>query len=335
MSTLKIKKMGLAIMQISFLVLFVTLLLPSLSNQPKEGLENNSLIQEIPAESKVEIDALGKRVMGMDICFSPRITPSVRKVITDYTTFGKLGTARIIGRSATYFPIFNRYLEELDLPSDLKYLAVVESKLKVEANSPVGAKGLWQFMPTTASIYGLEINDDVDQRLDPFLSTEAALTYLKELHGRFDDWGLAIAAYNCGPGRLNKAIRSSGIDVKVDFWDIKQYLPKETQAYVQTFIGLQYVMEHYPLHNLKPKYPSAELADIEPVVLTESYTFDQIAAESGVDVSIIEELNPTYLTGYIPANENGYVVALPKSANSLYDAGTFAYSKFVNQSPTL
>jgi len=180
-----------------------------------------------PFKSKKEIKE--NLTEGLQNMFEVRINKNVKKYINSYLVRGKSSTQRIIGNSSIYFPIFEEYLAAHNLPDELKYLSIVESHLNPNAISPAGAVGLWQFMAPTARKMGLVIDDYVDERKDIYRSTDAALKYLQELHARYQDWGLAIAAYNCGPGRVDKELRKSNGN---SFWDIRSSLPKETQHYL-------------------------------------------------------------------------------------------------------
>ncbi|MEO1437266.1 MAG: lytic transglycosylase domain-containing protein, partial [Bacteroidota bacterium] len=190
-----------------------------------------------------------RRIEGLsgDIEFSYNKT--VRRHIQNYLRYAPHLTERLIGKTTIYFPVFEEALEASGLPTDLKYLSVVESKLEPDVISPVGAGGLWQFMPGTAREKGLTINQLVDERFDAHRSTEAAIAYLKELNELYNDWILAIAAYNCGPGRVNKAIRRAN---SKNFWKLYPHLPKETRSYVPAFISVAYLMNYYSLHGLNP-----------------------------------------------------------------------------------
>lgn len=321
MQTTKIKSTGVVLMQGAFSFIFFLLLFPV--NQRQAVRENNIPVTAKPAlevnapKPKSEVE---KRLLNMEMSVEPRYTPTVKKLINDYLVYGKKGTERIIGRSTIFFPTINQFLKEQDLPLDLKYLAVVESKLKIDASSPAGALGLWQFISSTGELYGLEINDTVDQRLDVEAASKAALAYLKELHAMFGDWGLAMAAYNCGPNRVKKAIEESGIDITPNFWDVKPFLPKETQGYVQSFIAVQYVMKNYLLHNIRPKYPASAMAQFETIQVLRETSFEEIAAEYGISSTLIASLNPCYSTGVVPFSERGYAVVVPKEAFLAYEA---------------
>lgn len=245
---------------------------------------------------------------GIHDMFEVRVNKNVKKYINSYLVRGKSSTQRIIGNSTIYFPIFEEYLEAHNLPNELKYLSVIESHLNPNAISPTGAVGLWQFMAPTARQMGLIIDDYVDERKDIYRSTDAALKYLQELHTRYQDWGLAIAAYNCGPGRVDKELRKTNGS---SFWDIRSSLPKETQHYLDRFIAINYAMKNYQFYNLRPRYPDYTLQMTQVTKIHTRFSFAKIAKLTGLDKSTIIKLNPSYRKEIIPPNHSGYYLVLP------------------------
>jgi membrane-bound lytic murein transglycosylase D len=165
-------------------------------------------------------------------------------------------TADILGRSVMYAPFIEKVLEENEVPVELSYLCLVESQYNSRTISHAGAAGLWQLMPETARLMGLKVNGSVDERFDPYKSTEAAVKYLKYLHSIFNDWGLAVAGYNMGPGRISNLLKEGK---GTTYWELRQYLPKETQNYVPAFIAASYLMQFYPWHNIRPNLPNLDL----------------------------------------------------------------------------
>ncbi len=272
----------------------------------ERGRRSKKRAYKLPKYSKsIIID----RMNDLQTQFDLRLNSKVSKLIKEYVVKGRRSTEVILGRQAIFFPVFEQYLKERGLPDELKYLAVIESALDPTAVSSVGAAGLWQFMPKTGRKYGLTIDDYRDERFDIHKSTIAAADYLDYLYQRFDDWTLAIAAYNCGPGRVSKEIRKSGTR---DFWKLKKRLPKETQKYVQKFMAVNYVMNYYLFYDLHPDYPDYNL---QMTALTKVYkrrSFKQLAKESGVDVAIIRRLNPGYKKELVPPGRKGNLLMLPK-----------------------
>lgn len=214
----------------------------------------------------------------------------------------------MLGMADFYFPIIEQVLDKHHLPLELKYLAVVESALNPVALSRVGACGLWQFMLPTGKSYGLEINSLVDERRDPLKATEAACKYFKDMYAIYGDWNLVLAAYNCGPGNVNKAIRRSG--GKTDFWEIFRYLPRETRSYVPLFVAANYIMNYYCEHNLCPMQTSLPLAT-DTVMVNKMLHLQQVADVLGMDVETLRALNPQYKRDIVPGNAGPAVLKLP------------------------
>ncbi len=258
-----------------------------------------------------------QRVMAMRAATSInfKYDQRVRNFIESYTVKHRNTAERVLGYSTIYFPIFEASLRKYGLPEELKYLPIIESALKAKAYSKAGAAGLWQFIPSTGKMMGLKINSEVDERLDPQLASDAAARYLKKLHDRFDDWMLVIAAYNCGPGRVNSSIKKAG---SRDIWDVYQYLPRETRGYVPSFIGAAYLMDYYHLHHLNPLYPESAFQHTEQAIIFDKTSFDEIAEASGVPMYQIEFLNPAYKKKLIPVSDQGYTLTLPAAGMMAY-----------------
>ena len=233
-----------------------------------------------------------------------------RKFIDTYSTRMKSSVAIMLGASNFYNPIFEEALERYGLPLELKYLPVIESALRPSATSKAGAAGLWQFMIAAGKQYGLEINTLVDERRDPIKSSEAAAHYLRDLYDTFGDWGLAIAAYNCGPGGVQKAVLRSGKQDGADFWSVYNQLPHETRGYVPAFIAATYIMNYYCEHGITPREATLPL-ESDTVVVQKDVTFAQIASKCNVGVEELRAINPQYRKDIVPAN---YVLCLPASA---------------------
>jgi len=217
-----------------------------------------------------------------------------------------------------YFPIFEQILEANNIPLELKYLPVIESALNPKALSRVGARGLWQFMIGTGRFYGLEINSLVDERCDPIKSSQAAARYLKDLFDIYQDWHLVIAAYNCGPGNVNKAIKRAG--GKRDYWDIYPYLPRETRSYVPIFIAANYIMNFHEEHNMCPMNPTIQTVT-DTIMLSQRMHLKQISEVLQIPIEELRSLNPQYKHDLIPASDKkSYAVVLPlKQVNAYID----------------
>lgn len=235
----------------------------------------------------------------------------VKKFIELYGARKRKLTARILGLSQIYFPLFEEQLDRFNMPLELKYLAVIESALNPTANSPAGAKGLWQFMYGTGKVYGLKVSTYVDDRFDPYKSTIAACEHLTDLYDIYGSWSLALAAYNSGAGNVNKAIRRSG-GIK-NFWAIKKYLPKETASYVPAFIAASYVITYANEHKIHPVDPGILYYEVDTVTVRNPLSFDQISEMLNIPMEEVMFLNPSFKRQVIPATpENHYKLRLRK-----------------------
>jgi membrane-bound lytic murein transglycosylase D len=209
--------------------------------------------------------------------------------------------------------MFEQELANYNIPIELKYLAIVESALNPRAKSRVGATGLWQFMYPTGKMYKLEVNSYVDERSDPIMATKAACQYLSKLYSIFGDWDLALAAYNSGPGNVNKAIRRSG--GATNYWNIRHNLPKETAGYVPAFLATMYLFEYASEHGLKPKNTEQAYFQTDTIQVKRLITFDQISKLVDISVEELEVLNPSYKLNIIPFVDNkNYALRLPLDA---------------------
>jgi len=233
----------------------------------------------------------------------------VLEYIHFYASRRKEQLGRMLGMSTYYFPLFEEKLDKTNLPLELKYLPIVESALNPQARSRVGASGLWQFMLATGNAYGLEVNSYIDQRMDPVMSTEAACKYLEKLYSLYGEWNLALAAYNAGPGNVNKAIRRSG--GKNTYWEVRPFLPKETRGYVPAFIAVNYLMNFHDDHNIIPAQPKCSWHETDTIVLQTRLQFDQLEAHLPIDKETLSWYNPTYRKGVIPADGRRYSLRLP------------------------
>lgn len=257
-------------------------------------------------------------VENMDSIYSERVSKistivplgynsSVRSYINLYANSRKRSSSAILGLAQYYYPWMFEIFDKYDVPEELVYLTIIESSLNPVAVSPAGATGIWQFMYTTGKMYGLEVNSFIDDRRDPVKATDAAARHLKDLHDMFNDWGLAIAAYNCGPGNVRKAIYRSG--GKTTFWQVRPFLPKETQNYFPAYIGAYYMMNYYQSHGIIPaKIPIP--TNVDTVMIHKEVHFEQIAHVLNINIEEIKTLNPQYKRNVIPAFNQAYPLKL-------------------------
>jgi membrane-bound lytic murein transglycosylase D len=305
-----------------------------------DSMANSSYIRELFHFDMSEVDTTDfypqnipdsvyiARLQEMQAVIPLSFNNTVKNVIKFYTERRRDQVEMMLGLSAYYFPIFEEVLDRYEMPMELKYLPVIESALNPKANSRVGANGLWQFMYGTGKQMGLEISSFVDERRDPVKSTDAAIRYLHYLYNTYDDWYLAIAAYNCGPGNVNRAIRRSGN--KRDYWDIYYRLPRETRGYVPAFIAAVYVMNYYREHNLWPEMPDIPF-QTDTLFVHDYLHFDQLADNLDMDKEQLRALNPMYRRDVIPAKaEKPYALTLPQEKVLEFlgkDSIIFAYER--------
>lgn len=268
-------------------------------------LANNNIAAKKYADSDDEIE---NRIRSMQCLVEPRTDAYVMKRIQSFLR-SRRDTEKMIGRSATYFSIFDQKLHEYKLPEELKYITVLETELSPSVVSHAGATGIWQLMPDVRSEFGLRIDNTVDERLDLLRATEAALKDIKRMYNAYENWELTLAGYNCGVGNLGRAMKKAR---SRDFNTVKKHLPQETQNYIPKFVAFTYLMKYYQYHGLKPQLPKVDLQVIDNVKVYKYVSLSSVAQVTGLPQSIIESLNPQYREGYIPATEQGLNLFVPR-----------------------
>lgn len=253
----------------------------------------------------------------------------VQKFIDQYSGRLRRTVSYALGAGNFYIPIFEEALDYYGLPLELKYLPVIESALEPKAKSPAGAVGLWQFMLATGKRYDLKVNSLIDERQDPYKSSWAAARYLRDLYKIYRDWNLVIAAYNCGPTNVNKAIhRADGVR---DYWTIYPYLPSETRGYVPAFIAANYIMNYYCEHNICPMKTKIPITT-DTVTIMRDLHMQQVAELCNVDVEAIQALNPQYRTQLIPGSSGSMTLRLPtETLNTFIDLKDSVYNYRVDE----
>ena len=299
------------------IILFISMGLvycTTINAQQNSSATYNEVYQTYPSYTDNDIiTRLNQMTSGV---VPPRFDNIVKSYVNTYTKRKRDKTEAMLGKRVIYFPIFEEHIRAKGLPLDLKYLPVVESALNPIAVSRAGATGLWQFMPGTAEYCGLTINSLVDERSDPHKSTDAALEYLYKQYRRYGSWELALAAYNGGPGRVNRAVKRGR---SKDFWKIKKYLPTETRNYVSAFVAASYILNYFHLHGLEPLYPIMDLHQTDKVKIYDRLSFDQISMMTGTPLYIIESLNPSYKQNIIPSSSNGNYLILPSDKIGVFN----------------
>lgn len=287
-----------------------------------------------PFDENIEYpdSVIKKRLNSLPYEIAMPYNQAVQGFIDFYAGRKRRQVENMLGLGKYYFPMFEDVLNKYDIPMELKYLPVIESALNTGAVSPVGAAGLWQFMPSTGKMYGLKINTLVDERRDPMKASVAAARFLRDLYRIYGDWHLAIAAYNCGPGNVNKAIRRSG--GKRDFWEIYPYLPRETRSYVPIFIAANYIMNYYSNHNLCPTEFNMPV-QTDTVIVRERVSFSDVSSVLKISVDELRILNPQYRRDIVPGNSGVYSLRLPNHvATQFIDLQDSIYKKSIAQKNT-
>ncbi len=255
-------------------------------------------------------DEVAKKVKAMKTDMPFELNDRIFSFINYFVVRNRDYTRMVLEREAEYFPMFDQVMAKHDMPSDIKYLAIIESGLNPKARSRVGAMGLWQFMPATGRMYNLQANYDIDDRMDPELATDAAAKYLKSLYKMFGNWELALAAYNCGPGNVRKAIRRSG--GKQTFWGVYDFLPRETRSYVPQFQAMMYIMHHVQDHNLFLEEPTYTMA-YKQIQFNQELDLEQLASISGLCIEDLEKLNPSIQNRLVPSSHKHIALKVPAS----------------------
>ena len=284
------------------------------------------LEESIPAVLDTEVLKQRLAALNAKTPFNIAYNPSLESVINSFLKNKRDLMERMMTASQFYFPLFEQELDAKDLPLEIKYLAIVESALNPKARSRVGATGLWQFMYGTGKMYDLDVSSYVDERSDPVASTKAACSYLEKLYSIFGDWDLALAAYNSGPGNVNKAIRRSG--GYKNYWNIRRHLPRETAGYVPAFLATYYLFEYAEEHGLVRRNAERFYETTDTVRIKEMITFDQISQYVGIGIDELKLLNPSYKLGVIPNIEGkNYYLRLPIEALGTFVANEEAIYK--------
>lgn len=300
----------------------------SILNDPDFWNHNaDSIVPDFP--DSVYIQRIAKIPSVIDLTYNT----IVRQYIEVYSKKKRNLVEVMLGLSQYYFPIFDEIFDYYNVPYELKYMSIIESALNPRAYSRARATGLWQFMYGTGSVYDLTINSLVDERRDPVKSTHAAARYVKDLYNIYNDWLLVIAAYNCGPGNVNKAIRRSG--GKRNYWDIYYYLPRETRGHVPAFIAATYIMNYYKEHNLKPLNVSLPLAT-DTIMVSHELHLAQVSEVLGIPIQLLRDMNPQYRTDIIPVSDKSFSLKLPLEQTARFiefEDSIFAYKDSVYFNP--
>ena len=283
---------------------------PEFSEEMYNDIENLDPEQPVNFEISIELLKTRLELLNEKSVFNIEHNPALENTIKSYLKNRKKSYERLMALSEYYFPLFEEKLAKYNIPLELKYLAIVESALNPRAVSRMGAGGLWQFMLPTGRAFNLNVDSYMDERYDPIKATEAACQYLSSLHTMYGDWDLALAAYNAGPGNVNKAIRRSG-GMK-NYWNIRKNLPRETQGYVPAFFATMYVFEYHKEYNIVPKRATVKRIETDTIHLKRKISFEQISDLVDISVDEIRFMNPSYKLDIIPySSEKPNYVRLP------------------------
>ena len=269
-----------------------------------ESYECEGPYEALPVNDSIYADRLSRLPSIVKMTYND----VTKQFIERYANRHRKLVANMLGLSSFYMPMIENTLDSYNMPLELKYLPIIESALNPKAVSRVGAKGLWQFMFHTGKSYGLKANNYIDERFDPMKSTQAAIRYLRDLYKFFQSWDLAIAAYNCGPGNVKKAIIRSG--GKTDFWKIYKYLPRETRGYIPAFIAANYIMNYYEEHGICPMKSSLPIAT-DTIHVSRNLHFTQVSEMCDIEMDEIRAMNPQYIKDVVPGKSGICVLRLP------------------------
>lgn len=282
-------------------------------------LEGDSLCEAQPVNDSIYADRLDRLPSIIEMTYND----VTKQFIERYANRHRRLVSNMLGLSAFYMPMIESALDSYNMPQELKYLPIIESAFNPKAVSRVGAKGLWQFMFQTGKLYGLKANSYIDERFDPQKSTHAAIRYLRDLYKFFQSWDLAIAAYNCGPGNVKKAIIRSG--GKTNFWQIYRFLPRETRGYIPAFIAVNYIMNYYEEHGIVPMQPTLPIAT-DTVHINRNLHFSQVSELCDIELEAIRAMNPQYIRDIIPGKSQTCVLRLPnETITNLLNLGDSVY----------
>lgn len=296
--------------KLSFIFIVFLFVLLSHNANSHQGLKATGILSLLGNKPEFYEEEVRSRLESMDCLVSLRIEEDVLDQVKRFVGRNKAATLEILKRTENYFPLIDRIFTENNLPTDLKYLTIVESALQLDAKSYVGAAGIWQLMPATARILKLRVDAKVDQRLDPVLATQAAALYFKNLYAMFNDWSLVIAAYNCGEYKVKDLLESSKA---TDFWGIKKLLPRQTQLFVPAFIGASYFMKYYPEHNIVPVIEEFPDEKITFAKIYKEVNLRDLFKKTSIKKELFLSLNPSYKRFSIPGLNSGSSVSLPDS----------------------
>jgi membrane-bound lytic murein transglycosylase D len=268
-----------------------------------------------PGQSHIDIENYF-RILDRNSPLDIQLNDEVRQQIDHYLKYHRTDLELSLQRSRLYFPLIEQMLDKYDLPLELKYLTVIESCLNPLAKSPSGAVGLWQFLYTTCSLFDLQVDSYIDERRDPYKSTEAACKYLTYLYRTYQDWNLVMAGFNGGPGEVRKAFERSG--GKTDYWEIRPYLSEQSKNYVPAFMAVIYLMSYPQLYGLKSLSPEIRFEDTDTLMISYAISFQQITASINITSADLEYLNPLYKRRFIPDRTTPCTLVLPKELVLVY-----------------